>query len=73
MLIVHEIFMLPFVKIATCIYNMRRKLIFHFRFQRRKTFMKIIGILTYWNIPNYGAFLQAYALQQVVQDMTPYD
>lgn len=28
--------------------------------------MKTIGILTNWNVPNYGAFLQAYALQKVI-------
>ena len=35
--------------------------------------MKNVGILTHWDIPNYGAFLQAYALQQVLQNMTPDD
>lgn len=29
--------------------------------------MKRIGILTFWNIPNYGSFLQAYALRNVIE------
>lgn len=29
--------------------------------------MKKIGILTFWAVPNYGAFLQAYALQKIIQ------
>ncbi|MBR1638767.1 MAG: polysaccharide pyruvyl transferase family protein [Treponema sp.] len=28
--------------------------------------MKKIGILTFWNVPNYGTFLQAYALQKAI-------
>ena len=28
--------------------------------------MKEIGILTFWNVPNYGTFLQAYALQKAI-------
>ena len=31
--------------------------------------MKSIGILTTWNVPNYGAFLQAYALQKVISGL----
>lgn len=31
--------------------------------------MKEIGILTTWNVPNYGAFLQAYALQKVISSL----
>lgn len=31
--------------------------------------MKKIGILTFWNVPNYGTFLQAYALQKVVSSV----
>ena len=27
-----------------------------------------IGILTFWNVPNYGAFMQAYALQKVLEE-----
>ena len=30
---------------------------------------KRIGILTFWNVPNYGTFLQAYALQKYVGAM----
>ena len=30
--------------------------------------MKKIGILTFWNVPNYGAYMQAYALQKVLGD-----
>lgn len=33
--------------------------------------MKRIGIITTWNVPNYGAFLQAYALQKVVSRIKP--
>ena len=33
--------------------------------------MKKIGILTHWSIPNYGAFLQAYALRNVLEEMVP--
>lgn len=32
---------------------------------------KRIGILTFWNVPNYGAFLQAYALQKVLETRYP--
>lgn len=28
--------------------------------------MRKLGILTFWNVPNYGAFMQAYALQKVL-------
>ena len=28
-----------------------------------------IGIQTFWNVPNYGTFAQAYALQKVLQDI----
>lgn len=31
--------------------------------------MKEIGILTFWNVPNYGTFLQAYALQKVISSL----
>ncbi|MBR4325191.1 MAG: polysaccharide pyruvyl transferase family protein [Bacteroidales bacterium] len=31
--------------------------------------MKKIGILTFWNVPNYGTFLQAYALQKVISSL----
>lgn len=30
---------------------------------------KKIGILTFWNVPNYGCFLQAYALQRSVSEL----
>ena len=30
-----------------------------------------IGIQTFWNVPNYGTFAQAYALQKVIQEMNP--
>lgn len=33
--------------------------------------MKKMGILTFWNVPNYGAFLQAYALQKVLERRYP--
>lgn len=33
--------------------------------------MKKIGILTFWNVPNYGTFLQAYALQKVLEKKYP--
>ena len=32
--------------------------------------MKRIGILTFWNVPNYGTFLQAYALQKVIDSFS---
>lgn len=35
--------------------------------------MKKIGIYTHWNIPNYGTWLQAYALQKIVEDIRPGD
>lgn len=35
--------------------------------------MSRIGILTFWNVPNYGTFLQAYALRNVVQELYPND
>lgn len=30
-----------------------------------------IGILTFWNVPNYGTFLQAYALQKTLAELFP--
>lgn len=33
--------------------------------------MKKIGILTFWGVPNYGAFAQAYALNKVISSMIP--
>ncbi len=30
-----------------------------------------IGILTFWNVPNYGTFAQAYALQKVLSNLFP--
>lgn len=30
-----------------------------------------IGILTFWGVPNYGTFAQAYALQSVIQKIDP--
>lgn len=30
--------------------------------------MKQIGILTFWNVPNYGAYMQAYSLQKVISE-----
>jgi hypothetical protein len=30
-----------------------------------------IGIYTFWNVPNYGTFAQAYALQRIIQKMFP--
>lgn len=30
-----------------------------------------IGILTFWNVPNYGTFAQAYALQKTIANMMP--
>ena len=27
------------------------------------------SILTFWNVPNYGAFLQAYALQKYIESI----
>lgn len=35
--------------------------------------MKRIGILTFWGVPNYGAFAQAYALNKVISDLMPED
>lgn len=32
--------------------------------------MKTIGILTFWNVPNYGTFLQAYALQKIIASLS---
>lgn len=32
-----------------------------------------IGILTSWHVPNYGAFMQAYALQKVISELRPSD
>lgn len=31
--------------------------------------MKNVGIYTFWNVPNYGTFLQAYALQRVIEEL----
>lgn len=33
--------------------------------------MKRIDILTFWGVPNYGAFCQAYALVKVVKELRP--
>lgn len=30
-----------------------------------------IGILSFWDVPNYGTFMQAYALQRVIQKLYP--
>ena len=30
--------------------------------------MKKIGVLTFWGVPNYGAFAQAYALNKILKD-----
>lgn len=30
--------------------------------------MKKIGIYTFWNVPNYGGFLQAYSLQKAIEN-----
>ncbi|MGO5231836.1 polysaccharide pyruvyl transferase family protein [Thermoguttaceae bacterium LCP21S3_D4] len=35
--------------------------------------MKRIGILTYWGVPNYGAWAQAYALNNTVKNLMPED
>ena len=32
-----------------------------------------IGIITHWDIPNYGTFLQAYGLQHFLANMLPDD
>ena len=32
---------------------------------------RTVGILTHWSIPNFGSFLQAYALQNVIKSMWP--
>ena len=32
--------------------------------------MKTIGILTFWNVPNYGTFLQVYALQKIIASLS---
>lgn len=32
---------------------------------------KNIGIITFWDCPNFGSFLQAYALQKIVSEMYP--
>lgn len=32
-----------------------------------------IGILSFWNVPNYGSFLQAYALQNAISKLRPND
>ena len=33
--------------------------------------MKKIGIYTFWNVPNYGTFAQAYALQKIISSRYP--
>lgn len=35
--------------------------------------MKKIGILTFWGVPNYGSFLQAYALRNSLEKLCPGD
>ena len=35
--------------------------------------MQKIGILTFWNVPNYGAYMQAYALQKTLGELFPKD
>lgn len=35
--------------------------------------MKKIGILTYWGVPNYGAWTQAYALNNIVKELSGND
>ena len=30
-----------------------------------------IGILTFWKVPNYGTYAQAYALQKVLEYINP--
>ena len=35
--------------------------------------MRTIGIYTFWNVPNYGTFMQAYALQKWLQFLYPRD
>lgn len=35
-----------------------------------KQYSHSIGILTFWYVPNYGAFAQAYALNKVIRKMT---
>lgn len=32
-----------------------------------------VGILTFWNVPNYGTFFQAYAMQKVLAQLLPDD
>lgn len=32
-----------------------------------------IGILTFWNVPNYGTYAQSYALQKVIEKLSNYD
>lgn len=41
------------------------------KFKMNKDKKYDIGIYTFWNVPNYGTFAQAYALQKVVQNMFP--
>src|SRR5690606_18538771 len=43
-----------------------RKYVNIFNIQTDKLLMKI-GVLTFHNVPNFGAFLQAYALKRVVE------
>lgn len=35
----------------------------------RKNSICSVGILTFWNVPNYGTFAQAYALQKVIEKL----
>lgn len=35
--------------------------------------MRKIGIFTFWDVPNYGTFMQAYALQQIIAKNYPED
>lgn len=28
-----------------------------------------VGILTFWNVPNYGTYAQAYALQKILENV----
>lgn len=34
---------------------------------------RTIGIITFWDCPNFGSFLQAYALQKMIEKMCPND
>lgn len=35
--------------------------------------MRKIGIFTFWDVPNYGTFMQAYALQEIIAKLYPED